>query len=70
MDKYDEYRKYAQEAKNLADRSRNDTDRASWLRIAESWLRMLSAEKRTPQEDFDQQTQDHGTGQVRSDQSH
>ena len=41
MDKNDEYRKFAREAQDLADRSRNDTGRASWLRIAQSWLKLL-----------------------------
>ena len=70
MDKDDEYRKFAQEAKDLADNSRNPTDKASWLKIAESWLRMLSKEKRTLPETFDDTVRERGTGQQKSDQSH
>jgi hypothetical protein len=63
MDKNDEYRKYAREAQNLADRSRNPGDKASWLRIAQSWLNMLPKPERTPTERFDDQVRDEGTNQ-------
>ena len=42
-DKYDEYRQYAKEAEQRADIALRDEDRASWLRIAQKWLRLLPA---------------------------
>jgi hypothetical protein len=42
-DKYDEYRQYAKEAEQRADIALRDEDRASWLRIAHKWLRLLPA---------------------------
>ena len=36
MDNDREVRRYAAEAQEMADRARNDADRASWLRIAQS----------------------------------
>lgn len=42
MTQDDKYRQYAREAQEQAQRSRHETDRASWLRIAESWLNLAS----------------------------
>jgi hypothetical protein len=70
MDKYDEFRKYAREAKDMTDRSRNDADRASWLKIAESWLRMLPEPRHSAEQRFDAQRTARGTGQDDSKSSH
>ena len=45
MDTEDEYRRNADECSRMAQNSRRDEDRAAWLRLADSWLRMLG---RTP----------------------
>jgi hypothetical protein len=70
MDKNDEYRKFAQQAQDLADRTKNPADKASWLKIAESWLRMLPKPRATKQENFDTEAQARGTGQDKSGRSH
>jgi hypothetical protein len=67
MDKDSEIRRHAREAQEMADRSRNEIDRAWWLRIAQGWLNMLSPLRR-PAEGDDAKAQ--GSGQKRSDESH
>jgi hypothetical protein len=37
----DEYRRNARECQRMADNARNPTDKASWLRLAASWLGMI-----------------------------
>ena len=39
----DEYRRNVRECERMAENSKSDADRASWLRIAQQWLRMLRA---------------------------
>jgi hypothetical protein len=46
MDRFDEYRRNAAECQRMAESTRNETDQRSWLRLAESWLRLLSGEPR------------------------
>ena len=70
MDKHDEYRKHAHEAQAMADRSRNPTDKASWLRIAQSWLDMLPKPRQSAEQRFDEQSKAKGTGQENSEGSH
>ena len=70
MNKYDEYRKFAQEAQDLANRAKNPADKAAWLKIAESWLRLLPKPRVTAEETFEAQTLARGTGQRDSDRSH
>jgi hypothetical protein len=41
MNTLDEYRRNARECQRMADNARNPTDRASWLRLAASWLGMI-----------------------------
>jgi hypothetical protein len=70
MDRQDEYRRYANEAIELADRSKNPSDKASWLQIARKWLDMLPKREATAQEQFDEHAAARGTGQERSHESH
>jgi hypothetical protein len=42
MTQDEKYRRYAHEAQEQAQRSRNASDKASWLRIAQSWLDLVS----------------------------
>ena len=70
MDREDEYRRYANEAIELADRSKNAADKASWLQIARKWLDMLPKRESTPQEKFDEHVETRGTGQEKSEESH
>ena len=67
MDKDSEIRRHAREAQEMADRSRNEVDRAWWLRIAQGWLNMLSPLRR-PADGDNAKVQ--GSGQKRSDDSH
>jgi hypothetical protein len=70
MDKHNEYRKRAAEAQAMADQTRNDDDKQSWLRIAQSYLEMLPKAKQTAEQRFDAQTKARGTGQNDSESSH
>jgi hypothetical protein len=62
-DKESEYRQHAAEAQKMADRARNDDDRASWLRVAQGWLGLLRRRPQTDQEAFDRAVSEQGTGQ-------
>jgi hypothetical protein len=41
MNILDEYRRNAQECQRMAEKAGNATDKASWLRLAASWLSMI-----------------------------
>jgi hypothetical protein len=58
----DEYRRRAREAQRQADRAVSEADRASWLRLVQGWLSLL-APSQNPQESFDRELADKGTGQ-------
>jgi hypothetical protein len=60
----------AAEAQAMADQTRNDDDKQSWLRIAQSYLEMLPKAKQTAEQRFDAQTKARGTGQNDSESSH
>jgi len=49
----DEYARQAAECERMAKNSISDTDRASWLRLAQEWMRLLrrSHGNETPQVD-------------------
>jgi hypothetical protein len=63
MNKYEDYLKRAQEAQMLADRAKNPTDKAAWLRIAQAWLGMLPQAKQSAEQRFDAQTKARSTAQ-------
>ncbi len=44
MNILDEYRRNAQECQRMAENAGNATDKASWLRLAASWLSMIKNE--------------------------
>ena len=46
MNILDEYRRNARVCQRMADNAGNPDDRASWLRLAASWLSMLKNEPR------------------------
>jgi hypothetical protein len=54
----------------MADRTRNQADKASWLRIAERWLQMLPKPKPSAEHRFAAQVKAHRTGQDDSQSSH
>jgi hypothetical protein len=66
MGTQDESRRNATEAQRQADLARNDLDRASWLRVAQGWLSLLTKRPQSDQEQFDQEAADRGTGQDES----
>jgi hypothetical protein len=70
VDRDDQYRKQAREAQDWADRTISATDKESWLRIAQSWLALISKPKPTEQETFDENAKSQGTGQDESKDSH
>jgi hypothetical protein len=52
MNILDEYRRNARECQRMADNAGNSTDKASWLRLAASWLGMIKTEpKNEPKPD-------------------
>ena len=52
-DEVKEFETQVREAQRMADNSRNDKDKAAWLRIAQQWLRILRTHRKdeTPQQD-------------------
>jgi hypothetical protein len=70
VNKYDEYRRNADEAQRWADRAINDLDRAAWLRIAQGWLQLVGSHPKTAEESFDDTAKARGTGQDDSESSH
>lgn len=70
MSKSDEYRANAYECQRMADRTADDAEKVQWLRLAQSWLRMLSRSG-SSQADADRGEQaGGGTGQGDSQSSH
>ena len=49
----DEYRANAEECQRMADSSLNPQDRRQWLKLAESWLRMLRSARGAGSQSFD-----------------
>ena len=41
MDKDDDYRREAADARELAGKAKNDKDRTKWLLIAQGWLNLI-----------------------------
>jgi hypothetical protein len=74
MDKQDEYRRNAEYAQQMADRSAMQEDRASWLRVAAGWLSLLPGKKagngHDRRERFDEHVRELGTHQSDSGASH
>lgn len=55
MNILDEYRRNARECQRMAEKAGNAADKASWLRLAASWLGMIKNEPRR----FSQAEQNH-----------
>jgi hypothetical protein len=51
--KDDEYRRFAEQAQQQADKATRPNDRASWLRIAQGWMRMIPRRRHTKLEVLD-----------------
>ena len=71
--KSDDYQRNAEECQRMADAAPTDREKRSWMRLAESWLRMIEVRKATiedtPQQKFDAELREKDTGQERSDKS-
>lgn len=70
MRKVDEYRRYAMEAQEHANRSFCEKDKAGWQRIAQSWLSILRDYQSTPEAQFEKVAESRGTGQACSTSMH
>jgi hypothetical protein len=54
MNKNDEYRANAAECERIARITRNESEKRTWLDMAESWLRLIEpAQPRDPADRFD-----------------
>jgi hypothetical protein len=76
MSKSDEYRRNAAECQRMAESTRNEGDRRSWLRLAESWMRLIGGDSKKARssqeaaENFETQRRARGTGQRDSESKH
>jgi hypothetical protein len=69
MTRDDEYRANAIECQRMADFSRDPNDKATWLKMAASWLRMIRGDQ--PDADrFNTTAQTYGTKQQSSAAEH
>ena len=70
MGKSDEYRANAAECQKMARLARKPGDKATWLAMAEDWLRMIRQPKQSASDKFDAAEKAQGTGQRQSDAQH
>jgi hypothetical protein len=73
VNKSDEFRRYADECLRMADKTNDEGDKGAWLRLAESWLRMIQSApdyKRAPADKFDTRDKAQGTRHRPSYESH
>ena len=70
MNRTDEIRQKAAEAAELADQAMTDADKASWLRLAQSWLTLLNKPQGAAEQRFEDQVLRDGTKQTGSKGSH
>ena len=67
----EDYARHAEECQNMAACVRNETEKVAWLKLAESWLRVMRTEAElSPGEQFDAVLTAADTGQERSKSSH
>ena len=65
----EEYLRQAENAERQADTAKLDSERESWLRIAQGWMSMVRKRPQTATESFDAQSKAEGTGQEDSEAS-
>jgi len=68
-DKSEEYRRNAMVCESMSHTTSSENIRASWLRLAESWLRMIPTDS-SPEEAFDATLRSRATRQEDSKRSH
>jgi hypothetical protein len=66
----EEYRRQAAYAEKQASAATFDSDRESWLRIAQGWMSLIRKRPQSDEEAFNAQSATKGTGQKDSDSSH
>jgi hypothetical protein len=66
----EEYRRQASHAEKQARAAKLDSDRASWLRIAQGWMSLIRKRPQSDAEAFNNQSAAQGTGQKDSQSSH
>jgi hypothetical protein len=69
MEQHQRFRRYARETQAAADAARTERDREAWLRIAESWLKLIRESRpiSNAEQRFDEDAKSLGTGQKSSD---
>lgn len=70
MSNDDYYREQAKDAEEFADRALSPVDKASWLRIAQGWMGLVTRPLGTPSQHFDDEVKKRRTGQDDSGASH
>jgi hypothetical protein len=70
MSKTDEYRANAAECEKMARATRNPNDKATWLKMAADWLRMIPQPRPSASDKFDAAERAQGTRQTNSDAEH
>ena len=70
MSKNDEYRANAAECERMARFTRNDSEKRTWLDMAESWLRLIQPSQPSELADRFDEIEQHGAGQLRSRTEH
>ena len=70
MSKSDEYSANAAECQKMARLAKSPADKATWLQMAEDWLRMLPKPRRSASDRFDAAEKAQGTGQDKSASEH
>jgi len=75
MSKSEDFLHHAEDCLRRAHRSADEDDQRAWLRMAETWLRLVTPTARdgetlTSAEEFEALTNTRGTGQKASSESH
>ena len=70
MSKSDEYRANADECQKMARLAKHPGEKATWLQMAQDWLRMIPQPKPSPTAKFDAAEKAQGTGQEKSASDH
>jgi hypothetical protein len=66
----EDYRARAAECQRMAEQTRNDAEKTTWLEMAASWMRMIQQPAPSQSEKFDAQEHRSGTRQPKSTESH
>lgn len=69
-EKSEEYRRNAMVCESMSHTTSSESIRASWLKLAEAWLRMIPADSPSDEEAFDVTIRSRGTRQEHSKRSH